>query len=743
MYNFTVKAINLYNTDEVLSDAVAHVYDNASGTELTAVGGVYTIDEGNVAKVEFAKTGFQSETAYFTISSDNYVAQKRLTPTYTYRFQWKQYSGQNDAANITSAFTAKIYTEGGTEPVATCTAHNSWGYCYFTWDRPLGTSWYVVAESDDYYTRQTTLFSSTVTDTNIPPTWSKQCTLVTPTFEDLDGQTLYPNVTVRNVTARVNEEYSGEGSVVHRNGYLQGYLFGSKQGGSAYKHQLLVYAELNGSISVYTHDFYGEDLETYSPVYKIYPAPEYVDLRVSVKDKDTEQPIDADVVVTDLLTQEVVEEIDGVWTLIYNHRRSYRITVTKNDYITYTEDITPTTSDDINIEVDLQKIYRFCDLTVNVEDEHGDPITPSNMYVRNNQTLEIIEPEHGVYEVIYNNDYTYTVYVNCGEKYADSYTTITPTSEEPIDYTVTMERLPYATLEVNVIDAKTEEPLEAEVEVFQYNLPPKEGHAIEPIDGVYDLLVGREYDITVTKEGYITYKSDKFTVEEAGAIVHTVELTRVPTYAALTVLVVDVDGNPIPAEVTVYDQTEKEIVVGPPYSLLVGNEFDITAEAEGYDSKTTDIFEVNDQRPIKKTITLIVRIEPFATIKDYELQTGKTVTEEDEARIQQLLEDVSDLIREEGYKVGIDVDAEIAKRPTYATVVRMVTIDVVNRVLNQTAESAAYSQESQSALGYSWSGTYAVAGGGVAMSLMNNELKRLGFNRHRIRSIQLWQHKRL
>jgi hypothetical protein len=38
-------------------------------------------------------------------------------------------------------------------------------------------------------------------------------------------------------------------------------------------------------------------------------------------------------------------------------------------------------------------------------------------------------------------------------------------------------------------------------------------------------------------------------------------------------------------------------------------------------------------------------------------------------------------------------------------------------------------QESQSALGYTWSGTYAIAGGGIAQAIMRNDLKRLGLKR--------------
>lgn len=49
------------------------------------------------------------------------------------------------------------------------------------------------------------------------------------------------------------------------------------------------------------------------------------------------------------------------------------------------------------------------------------------------------------------------------------------------------------------------------------------------------------------------------------------------------------------------------------------------------------------------------------------------------------------------------------------------------------------SQESQSALGYSWSGTFAVAGGGIANSILNNDLKKLGLLKQKMGSEFIWQ----
>lgn len=129
----------------------------------------------------------------------------------------------------------------------------------------------------------------------------------------------------------------------------------------------------------------------------------------------------------------------------------------------------------------------------------------------------------------------------------------------------------------------------------------------------------------------------------------------------------------------------------------------------------------------------------FATLADVIELTGVNYTSAEQDRINALLPNVSDLIREEGRRVGRDVDADVAVSSSYASVVKLVTVDVVARVMRQSTDGEPLSQESQSALGYSWSGTYAIPGGGIAMSLMNNEMKLLGFKIQKLRSVKLWR----
>lgn len=129
----------------------------------------------------------------------------------------------------------------------------------------------------------------------------------------------------------------------------------------------------------------------------------------------------------------------------------------------------------------------------------------------------------------------------------------------------------------------------------------------------------------------------------------------------------------------------------------------------------------------------------FATLEDVITISGATYTAEQQERINALLPLVSDLIRSEGEAVGKSIDDAIETDPAYASVVKMVTCDVVARIMRQNTTGEPMSQESQSALGYSWSGTYAIPGGGAAMSLLNNERKLLGLRRQKYGAMEIWE----
>ena len=120
----------------------------------------------------------------------------------------------------------------------------------------------------------------------------------------------------------------------------------------------------------------------------------------------------------------------------------------------------------------------------------------------------------------------------------------------------------------------------------------------------------------------------------------------------------------------------------------------------------------------------------FATVDDVLNLTGKVYTDDEETRISDLLEAISNALRYEAVKVGKDMDVMVQDE-AYADVAKLVTVDIVSRVMRQSYDGDPMSQESQSALGYTWSGTYAIPGGGIAAAIMRNDLKRLGLRRQR------------
>lgn len=130
--------------------------------------------------------------------------------------------------------------------------------------------------------------------------------------------------------------------------------------------------------------------------------------------------------------------------------------------------------------------------------------------------------------------------------------------------------------------------------------------------------------------------------------------------------------------------------------------------------------------------------EAFATVDD--IQTlWRPLTAEEQTRAGSLLPLLSDALRSEATRVGKDLDTMAAAESTYESLLKLVTVDIVGRVLRQTTTGDAMTQESQAAGGYSWSGTYAVPGGGIANAILRSDLKRLGLLNQQIGSVQLWR----
>lgn len=129
---------------------------------------------------------------------------------------------------------------------------------------------------------------------------------------------------------------------------------------------------------------------------------------------------------------------------------------------------------------------------------------------------------------------------------------------------------------------------------------------------------------------------------------------------------------------------------------------------------------------------------PFATVEDIH-NLWRPLSAQEQVKASNLLPLVSDELRVLAKDVNKDLDGMVAIDEAYASVVKIVTVDVTVRVLRQSTEGDAMTQESQSALGYTWQGTYAVAGGGIANAILNNDLKKLGLKKQQMGVITLWQ----
>ena len=118
----------------------------------------------------------------------------------------------------------------------------------------------------------------------------------------------------------------------------------------------------------------------------------------------------------------------------------------------------------------------------------------------------------------------------------------------------------------------------------------------------------------------------------------------------------------------------------------------------------------------------------FATIDDI-TNLWRPMTPDETDRATALLPVVSDSLRIEADKVGKDLDEMVADNKTYASVVKSVVVDIVSRTLLTSTKNEPMTQTSESALGYSWSGSYLVPGGGLFIK--KSELARLGLRKQR------------
>lgn len=125
----------------------------------------------------------------------------------------------------------------------------------------------------------------------------------------------------------------------------------------------------------------------------------------------------------------------------------------------------------------------------------------------------------------------------------------------------------------------------------------------------------------------------------------------------------------------------------------------------------------------------------YATLDDLTL-LWRPMTEAEQVRAAALLPIICASLRNEAAMVGKDLDAMVAASTDLAAVAKSVTVDVVARTLMTATDGEPMTQMTQSAGGYSASGTFLVPGGGLFIK--KSELARLGLRRQRLGGIELY-----
>lgn len=105
-------------------------------------------------------------------------------------------------------------------------------------------------------------------------------------------------------------------------------------------------------------------------------------------------------------------------------------------------------------------------------------------------------------------------------------------------------------------------------------------------------------------------------------------------------------------------------------------------------------------------------------------------------RVKELIPIVENSLRVEADKVGKDLDQMAKDNEAYRDVLKSVIVDVVARTLMTATDQEPMTQYSESALGYSFSGSFLVPGGGLFIK--KSELSRLGLRRQRYGVIEFY-----
>lgn len=125
----------------------------------------------------------------------------------------------------------------------------------------------------------------------------------------------------------------------------------------------------------------------------------------------------------------------------------------------------------------------------------------------------------------------------------------------------------------------------------------------------------------------------------------------------------------------------------------------------------------------------------YATIADM-TALFRPLTPAETEKAEALLDVVSARLNIEAKKVNKDLTAMVAMDDDLAEVAKSVTVDIVARALMTSTDQEPMTQYSQSALGYSVSGSFLVPGGGIFIK--NAELRALGLLRPKYGSFEVY-----
>ena len=128
-------------------------------------------------------------------------------------------------------------------------------------------------------------------------------------------------------------------------------------------------------------------------------------------------------------------------------------------------------------------------------------------------------------------------------------------------------------------------------------------------------------------------------------------------------------------------------------------------------------------------------MEDYVKVEDI-ISLFRPLSEEEAEKAEKLIPVVCDSLRQEAKKVGKDIDEMLVSGELLENVFKSVVVDVVARTLMTSTNSEPMTQASQSALGYTVSGTFLVPGGGLFIK--KSELSRLGLKRQRYGVIEFY-----